>query len=348
MSGRITKRIEPISRREFGINWLMEEYPPQIYDRNKKIVFEIAWPAGSASKGRLVFSRWRAMELPESFQPEEPVTRIEYREDIFQYEPTPEEAQVVEWYLNFADPNLFCAYGGPHMAQDELQMAEHPCLAALREALIGQGIEALTEEGGEPTPVLVMGAERRCAINVKPGAIEGYPQGLYGKNFARAKEDAVRKATRRIDPPTITNILAMAAPAGGKGEYSLEKIEQIVRTAYTGFAAARLESIRGRAEAPEVVVHTGFWGCGAFGGNRTLMTILQVLAARLSRLDRLVYYTVDKKGTEDFKQAMEILEKEIMPEIVGTEVKIRKPISIPALLEKVERLGLEWGISDGN
>lgn len=227
-------------------------------------------------------------------------------------------------------------------------MAEHPCPAALHEALVSQGIEALTEEDGEPTPVLVMGAERRCAINVKPGAIEGYPEGLYGNNFAGAREDAVRKATRRIDPPTITNILAMAAPAGGEGEYSYEEIEQIVRTAYTGFTAARLESIRGRAEAPEVVIHTGFWGCGAFGGNRTLMTILQVLAARLARIDRLVYYTIDRAGTAIFKQAMEILEREIMPEIVGTEVKVRKAISLPAVLEKVEALGLEWGISDGN
>lgn len=348
MTEKLTKKHKPIIRREFGINWLMKEYQPQIYHRNKKIVFEIAWPAGSTSKGRLVFSRWRAMELPEVFQPEEPVTRIDHREDIFQYEPTPEDAQVVEWYLNFADPYLFCAYGGPLMAQDELQVAEHPCLAALHEALVSQGIEALTEEDGEPTPVLVMGAERRCAINVKPGAIEGYPQGLYGNNFAEAREDAVRKATRRIDPPTITNILAMAAPAGGEGEYGYEEIEQIVRTAYTGFTAARLESIRGRAEAPEVVIHTGFWGCGAFGGNRTLMTILQVLAARLARIDRLVYYTIDRAGTAIFKQAMEILEREIMPEIVGTEVKVRKAISVPAVLEKVEALGLEWGISDGN
>ena len=30
-------------------------------------------------------------------------------------------------------------------------------------------------------------------------------------------------------------------------------------------------------------VRTGFWGCGAFGGNRTLMTLLQLLADRASQ-----------------------------------------------------------------
>lgn len=288
------------------------------------------------------------MELLEVFQPEEPITRIDYREDIFQFEPTPEETRVVEWSMNSADPHLFCTYGGPLMAQDELQVAEPPCMAALREALISQGIEALTEESGESTPVPVMGAERRCAINVRPGAIEGYPKGLYGNNVARAKEDAVRKATRRIAPPTITKIIATAAPSGEYGPYSLAEIGQIVRTAYTGFVPAKLESIRGRAEAPDLVIHTGFWGCGAFGGNRTLMTILQVLTVRLAMIDRPVYCTLDRAGTAVFKKAMEILEKKIITEVMVLEVSAKELISVSELLESVEALGLEWGISDGN
>ena len=40
---------------------------------------------------------------------------------------------------------------------------------------------------------------------------------LYGAALARADEDAVSRATTRIDPATVTNIIAMAAPAGGHG-----------------------------------------------------------------------------------------------------------------------------------
>ncbi len=41
----------------------------------------------------------------------------------------------VEWHVNFADPRLFTAYGLGLFAQDEMQVAEHPALGALREAL---------------------------------------------------------------------------------------------------------------------------------------------------------------------------------------------------------------------
>lgn len=339
---------EPIIRLTFDIGQLMREYPPDIENHNKKVIFEIAWPPGSSSTGRLVFSRWRAMELPETFEPGEPDTAIEYREDIFRYEPKPEGLNAVEWYLNFADPVVFVAYGGPLFAQDEIQVAEHPCLASLHEALISLDVTPLTEESGEPTPVLVMGAERRCVVDIKPDPSRGRPSGLYGNYFARTSAEAVRSATRPINPPVITNIIAMAAPHFGEGPYSLQEIEYIVRTAFTGFMAARLESQRGRAEAPGVVVHTGFWGCGVFGGNRTLMTILQILAARLARLDRLVYYTVDEAGTSIFKEALEILEKEIMPDIKGTKAKVKIPVNVSRLLARVEALGLEWGVPDGN
>jgi hypothetical protein len=39
------------------------------------------------------------------------------------------------WHVNFADPQLFVAYGSQLLAQDELQAAEHPLLGSIREAL---------------------------------------------------------------------------------------------------------------------------------------------------------------------------------------------------------------------
>ena len=37
------------------------------------------------------------------------------------------------WHVNFADPQLFVAYGSGLLAQDELQAAEHPMLGSVRE-----------------------------------------------------------------------------------------------------------------------------------------------------------------------------------------------------------------------
>ena len=45
-------------------------------------------------------------------------------------------------------------------------------------------------------------------------------------------------------------------------------------TLIAGFRAAVLES-----DGNAVVVHTGFCGCGAFGGHRVLMAMLQLVAA---------------------------------------------------------------------
>src|SRR2546427_2700180 len=74
------------------------------------------------------------------------------------------DGDALEWYVNFADPHLFVAYGSALFAQDEMQVAEHPALGALKEALDAQGHDAVTVENGRLTPVLVMGAERRCRV----------------------------------------------------------------------------------------------------------------------------------------------------------------------------------------
>ncbi len=162
--------------------------------------------------------------------------------------------------MNFADPHLFIAYTSGLFAQDEMQVAEHPALGALREALVSDGHEAVTMEHDRPTPVLVVGVERRCRVATDRKAAEGRPESLYGNAFARATEDGVRRATTRLDPPTVTNVIAMAAPGFGAGTYNETQIHSILTTAFTGFRAAVLESEP--AQGPEAipVAHTGFWG----------------------------------------------------------------------------------------
>lgn len=278
------------------------------------------------------------MELPAAFEQHDRPTRFEAREDYFGYEPAPAGSRAVEWYLNFADQHLFFAYGGPLFAQDEMQVAEHPALASLREALLQSDIKPLTVEGGEPTPVLVMGVERRCRVAFDRDAAQGRPAGLYGNNFARASAEAIEKATRAIVPPTITNLIAMEAPSGGEGRYTRPQIEYILATVFTAFSAARFESHRDAAQPPEVVVHTGYWGCGAYGGNRVLMALLQVLGARLAQVDCLVFHTGDAAGAPAFHDACRTFQD---LETAG------QPGRLADVLARIEALGLQWGVSDG-
>lgn len=116
-----------------------------------------------------------------------------------------------------------------------------------------------------------MGVERRCVVATDANPAEGRPYGLYGNSFSQATEDAIRQATEVLDPPTMSNILAMEAPACGAGRYTREQIEFVLSTAVTGFSAAVSESKRKVSPDVQTVIHTGFWGCGAYGGNRELI-----------------------------------------------------------------------------
>lgn len=330
---------EPMERLEFEAAALMARHPPLWHHRNKKLVYDMACPQGCTHAGTLEYSRWGAMPLPSCHDPAAASHRLVARGGYYAYLPLPEVPGAMEWHVNFADPHLFVAYGSALFAQDEMQVSEHPALGALKEALSNQRLPALTEENGRPTPVLVAGVERRCAVATDPNPSEGRPEGLYGNNFARGAADAIRRATTRMEPPTITNLIAMAAPGYGEGPYSLADIQQVMVTAFTGFRAAVLESTRLRSGPCPVVVHTGFWGCGAFGGNRVLMAALQVLAAGMAGVERLVFHTGDGTGAGALEEARRLIEKELAS----------TPGETPAAcIERIASMGFEWGVSDGN
>ena len=338
MGGR-SGRPQPLYRREFRAADIMANYPPQWHHPNKVAVHRLACPPGCRHEGVITVSRWGAMPLPQALEPAVHQTELVVREDVFDYEPSlPPPA--VEWHLNFAASDLFCAYGGGLFAQDEMQVAEHPALGSVREALLAAGLSTRPVEGGKPTPILVKGVQRRCRIATDRNPAEGRPNGLYGNNFATADESAIRRAVTVIEPPTVSNIVAIEAPPGGYGTYRKEEIEFILTTAFTGFAAARLESLGSSAPPPQVAIHTGFWGCGAYGGNRTLMALLQLLAAQLAKIDKLVFHTVDHVGAGALAAATRTLR-----EIAGGR---QQPVPLRQLIADIEGRRFRWGVSDGN
>ena len=180
----------PIERRTYDAAWLMAEHPPRLHNANKQVVFNIARPAGSKVDGTIEYSRWPELALRARVGPisERFLTVVP---GFFDYEPVADVSGTLEWHMNFADPELFGYYGGRHMAQDELQVAEHPVLAALREALLAEGLAARTIVDRHPTPVLVRGAERRVHIYTAPNAAEGRPEGIYGRRFGQASAEVV-------------------------------------------------------------------------------------------------------------------------------------------------------------
>jgi hypothetical protein len=316
----------------------MRRHRPVLRHENKQVLFAIACPAGSAHSAQLEYSRWAEIPLPLP-RIDHPVSHerlVVVRDGHYDYRPILDPGVGVEWHVNFADPNLFYAYGSALFAQDEIQVAEHPILGSLREALVAEGRPTTTIANGRPTPVLVMGAERRISVQTAPGAYGGRPSWLYGMAFARATSDAVREATTRVDPPTVSNIIAMVAPYGGRGRYQREQIALAIGTGYSGFRAAVHESRRTAGPDVLVAIHSGFWGCGAFGGNRVMMTLVQLLAADMAGVDRLVLHVGDPSGRISVERALALA-----PDLATAT-------SAAELIASVEALGLVWAVSDGN
>jgi hypothetical protein len=320
--------LECLARRSYDAARLFADHPPKLGHPHKRLVFDVAVPPGAPPRGSIEVTRWNAAAPPADGTLA--ATHVEPMLGHFDY--AGDDRGV--WHVNFADPHLFVAYGSALLAQDELQAAEHPLLGSVREALVAEGLPALTELQMSPTPVLVAGVERRCEILT--ARCEERPFGLYGSRFAAATADVVRRAIRVIDPPTRTNLIAIAAPGGGRGTYARRDIQHVLVAAYTGFAAAAHESRRLWPDAP-VEIRTGFWGCGAFGGNRHAMTLLQLLAARLAKIDRVKFYVFDDAGSAAFRTGAADLETVVAP---GG--------SLEDILERVEARGYRWGVSDGN
>jgi hypothetical protein len=131
----------------------------------------------------------------------------------------------------------------------------------------------------------------------------------------------------------------MAAPSGGHGEYTSSEIQYVLSTAFTAFRIAGLESGHEQARATRVGVHTGFWGCGAFGGNRVLMAMLQLLASEIAGLDFLVFHTGRPEARRDLERAREMLERLFPAEL---------PVAIPEAIARIVAQKFRWGVSDGN
>ena len=317
-----------VAERHISERELLRNFPATPEHPNKKILYSLT--KESDPNGDISISRWSAAAPPSVIPAKK--TLISSSREPFRYDPVEEDE--VAWHLNFANADLFCSYGGPFFAQDELQVAEHPILASVRLWMLSSQDKALsptTREGIVATPVLIKSVARRCQIDTSE---------IYGARFGRATPEKIKAAVRLLDPPTYSNILAMEAPVGGKGAYTFGELLRIVQTAHCGFAAAKKISAE-----KKVKIHTGHWGTGAYGGNKIVMSALQILAAQLAGIDALVYHTIDAE--EQFVEGLQVYEHVTKTSLFSR--LMRSPgKDLQTILREIEAMKFRWGVSDGN
>jgi hypothetical protein len=103
----------------------------------------------------------------------------EHTHGIYSNADTPASRNGAEWCVNVADRWLFNCGEGNLLAQDELQIAEHPVSSCLRHAMADSTIEPLTRDRSKhdaPRPLLTRGILLHVHLDTTTG--------LYGNAFA--------------------------------------------------------------------------------------------------------------------------------------------------------------------
>eukprot|EP00998_Keelungia_sp_KM082_P011258 NODE_74_length_2818_cov_66.614270_g70_i0.p1 GENE.NODE_74_length_2818_cov_66.614270_g70_i0~~NODE_74_length_2818_cov_66.614270_g70_i0.p1 ORF type:complete len:924 (+),score=222.33 NODE_74_length_2818_cov_66.614270_g70_i0:284-2773(+) len=318
------------------------EYVSHSFDADGKFVGENY----KSFTGTVRVSRWSTMLIPPTF-PSDHTTQFIMKPDSITYapwrknlkDPRAKTCPIVEWRANFADEVLHSEYGSESLFQDELQVLEVPILGSVAEMLEAchspHRRTLVADAQLSPTPILIRGVDRRLELSIDKNEQAGRPYGMYGDdNFVEASTQGVVNAVRRLPPDEqhIINIFAVAAPritAKGSSAYSFDQIMQVFLSVYSAFCSLRYESLeaareastpdpdntddpqskrqRGDDEDVYVLVHTGGWGTGCFGGNPTLMCLMQLIAARAARIDCLVFHAFSKEGAKNYRLAHSVM-----------------------------------------
>jgi len=301
---------------------LARSYPPIWTNVNKQIVAAIAGD-DTQTPGRITVSRWKVEELPQTVQN---TCNVVPQMGFFTYAPPSDSS--THWHMNFADPLVFGHGEGPLLAQDELQIVEHPILCSIGKAIESgrhgvDNLQRLTREHGEATPVLVQGAPRRCCL-----LTQQYP--IYGDHFAQAAKEVLEKAVECIDPPTRSNIVALSALPPSYGMYTMNQIAEMLATAYAGFRATVLQT------DGDVTLHTGHWGCGANGGNKGLIAAIQILAAGMAGVNSLhFWYGYTHQDETAFQHGIQV-------------ASLLNGMPTLQAVELLDSAGYSWGIANEN
>jgi hypothetical protein len=140
--------MRPIYRKTFDRHDLAARFPARFTNPNKRAFLEMV--EGVPVPGSIDVTRWAAGSLPTECSRQRPelVTKAGY----FTYDDDTESA--MHWHVNFANFDLFSAYAGSLLAQDEMQVLEHPDLARVRQALQAETLSTLVTDREEPLPSL--------------------------------------------------------------------------------------------------------------------------------------------------------------------------------------------------
>lgn len=341
MNFKVHKLTRYLGRVSVKCQELIKDYQPVYMNPFKKEIFSKALFSHRKQRGiikisRVTFNR----ERPEILLEKNPL-KIRTIPQFYDYTQDKNTEARFVWYVNFADPLLFGYYDCNAFAQDEIQTLEMPLLASSMIYLDKKQFDGLKtntvvidNSSGFPqkcaTPYLFENVPYWISVNTNPVLKDGTTANLYGQNFRRSSKEALEAGIKIYQPELKTNIIAIAAPACGNGTYTREQLQLILETLISSFGGAVKQSKLARRTT--TVIHSGNWGCGAFGSNRELMYLCQIYAASVCGVDEIIFHSASK-------------------EILNAHEKVNHIEEKAAVSQAVEYLyaqKYQWNISDNN
>jgi hypothetical protein len=170
---------------------------------------------------------------------------------------------------------------------------------------------------------------------------------IIGNNFSSSSKSTVLKSYKYFPQPQTINIIAIEAPKYGQGTYTRQQINYILQACYTAYSAAKtLANVTYRLKYGRISntqlkthIHTGWFGCGAYGGNRSIMIILQIVAAKMAGIDEVIFHTVTDSCQQE-KRVANVWLKNMFDS--GQD-----QLSINEVIEKIAMENFQWGQSNG-
>ncbi|ORX88894.1 hypothetical protein K493DRAFT_341000 [Basidiobolus meristosporus CBS 931.73] len=312
-------------------NELYTIYPPKFTNKTKLAVFnQFSSKTHQPGDWIVEISRWsppKALPSRAFYQDAGYSLKIRLDED---YLTSPTDPKGCTWRVNFSNGQLLGNYGELEPSTGELQVLEYPLLGSVRELLLQRSKKlpnlapqtfaagSTDEMPCESTPILIQDIPQMCEFSIpeEPGSPHQPDQ---HKHLASLSTSKILKMFKPCTSTNRSNFISMASPPEGHNAYDIETIRTALTTAYCSFAAARYQSYQkcgytpdyddfpeedaNPSNRPYIIIHTGAWGAGRRGGNRVLMHLIQMLAARLAGVDRIVFHSCQKENTEAFLEA---------------------------------------------
>lgn len=240
---------------------------------------------------QITLEKRQISQLPDTLLNQQQKPKVTLKEGPFAY-----LAGQHHWTANFGDRKVFFGSITGLLAQDELQALEHPAISHVFVAIENDPIFGKLDLNG--SALLVEGAKRYGKLNDL--------EHLYGNQFAEAPLPDVGRAIERFPDPQESKLFVFVAPHIAPQRegmpYQYTDLRALFSNAFAAFSSIA-------AKDANAVIHTGNWGCGAFGNDPKTVALIQLAAARFAGIRDMHYYPLGSapalRAAEDLLQKIE-------------------------------------------